>query len=134
LDPRFPGVAIPAPAAPVGEKKRLDALAAAGPAVLGRFFSPLPAMFPNETVDSRSVYLYIGTAGVRKSAFVSARSGLAARFTARWSDQATRPRHARTAMARNPRNAPTTMKTVPSGRLDTCMYGAFAVGGTDASG
>lgn len=31
-----------------------------------------------------------------------------------------------------PRMAPTTMKTVPSGRLLCCMKGALAVGGTDA--
>jgi hypothetical protein len=31
----------------------------------------------------------------------------------------------------NPRMAPTTIKTVPSGRLLVCMYGALAVGGTE---
>lgn len=33
----------------------------------------------------------------------------------------------------NPRIAPTTMNTVPSGNLLTCMYGALAVGGTDGA-
>lgn len=28
---------------------------------------------------------------------------------------------------------PTTMKTVPSGRLDVCIYGAFDVGGTEGA-
>ena len=32
--------------------------------------------------------------------------------------------------ARNARMAPTTMKTVPSGRLECCMKGALRVGGT----
>lgn len=36
-------------------------------------------------------------------------------------------------MAMKPRMAPTTMKTVPSGRLLVCMYGALAVGGTDGA-
>jgi hypothetical protein len=36
-------------------------------------------------------------------------------------------------MARKPRMAPTTMKTVPSGRVETCMYGAFDVGGTEGA-
>jgi hypothetical protein len=36
-------------------------------------------------------------------------------------------------MAMKPRMAPTTMKTVPSGRWDTCMYGAPAVGGTEGA-
>lgn len=36
-------------------------------------------------------------------------------------------------MARKPRIAPTTMKTVPSGRFDTCMKGASAVGGTEGA-
>lgn len=34
----------------------------------------------------------------------------------------------------NPRTAPTQMKTVPSGRFDFCMYGAFDVGGTEGAG
>lgn len=29
--------------------------------------------------------------------------------------------------------APTAMKTVPSGKLETCMYGALDVGGTDGA-
>ena len=57
----------------------------------------------------------------------------AARLTDRCKDQATRPRHRRTDMARNPRKAPTMMKTVPSGKLDVCIYGAFDVGGTDGA-
>jgi hypothetical protein len=36
-----------------------------------------------------------------------------------------------TDIARNPRIAPTMMKTVPSGNVDSLMKGAFAVGGTD---
>jgi len=54
-------------------------------------------------------------------------------LTARWRDQATRPRHKRTDMARKPRMAPTTMKTVPSGREEVRMNGASAVGGTDGA-
>ena len=37
-------------------------------------------------------------------------------------------------MARAPRTDPTAMKTVPSGRCDCFMKGAFAVGGTDGLG
>lgn len=55
---------------------------------------------------------------------------MAARLTERDSDHATRARHARTHAPKNPRIAPTTMKTLPSGRLDFCMNGAFAVLGT----
>ena len=29
--------------------------------------------------------------------------------------------------------APTAMKTVPSGMLETCIYGAFEVGGTEGA-
>lgn len=36
-------------------------------------------------------------------------------------------------MAMKPRIAPTTMKTVPSGKLLVCMKGALAVGGTDGA-
>jgi len=38
------------------------------------------------------------------------------------------------AKAIKPSTAPTTIKRVPSGRLDLCMYGALAVGGTDGAG
>jgi len=55
---------------------------------------------------------------------------MAARLTDRWSAQAVRPRQRMTDMARKPRMAPTTMKTVPSGREEICMNGASAVGGT----
>jgi hypothetical protein len=48
--------------------------------------------------------------------------------------QATAPRQARMTRPKRPRTAPTAMKTVPSGRLDLCMYGAFAVGGTEGVG
>lgn len=57
----------------------------------------------------------------------------AARLTLRCRDQATSPLQSKTLIAMKPRMAPTTMKTVPSGRLLVCMYGAFAVGGTDGA-
>ena len=57
----------------------------------------------------------------------------AARLTDRCNDQATRPRQSRTDRARKPRMAPTAMKTVPSGAVETCMYGAFEVGGTEGA-
>lgn len=49
-------------------------------------------------------------------------------------DHATIARHIRTDNPINPSAAPTAMKTVPSGRLDCCMYGALEVGGTVAVG
>lgn len=49
-------------------------------------------------------------------------------------DQATSPLHAITMTATKPRKAPTPMKTVPSGRVDFCMNGALAVGGTVGGG
>ena len=49
-------------------------------------------------------------------------------------DQATIARHIRTDNPMSPSAAPTAMKTVPSGRLDCCMYGALEVGGTVAVG
>lgn len=58
----------------------------------------------------------------------------AARFTERFTDQATSARQARTESPITPRAAPTAMKTVPSGMLDFCMYGASAVGGTVTTG
>jgi hypothetical protein len=58
---------------------------------------------------------------------------LAARFTDRCSDQATRPRQRTTLIAMNPSIAPTAMKTVPSGRGLCCMKGAFWVGGTEGA-
>ena len=45
-------------------------------------------------------------------------------------EYATNARHPITHSARNPSIAPTTMKTVPSGRDDFCMNGALAVYGT----
>jgi hypothetical protein len=45
-----------------------------------------------------------------------------------------RPRQARTEKARNPKMAPTAIKTVPSGRDEVRMYGALEVGGTVAAG
>lgn len=59
---------------------------------------------------------------------------MAARFTERWMDQATRPRQASTEKPRKPSRAPTMMKTKPSGSVDCCINGAFAVGGTDGGG
>lgn len=49
-------------------------------------------------------------------------------------DHATIARHIRTDSPMSPRAPPTAMKTVPSGRLDCCMYGALEVGGTVAVG
>lgn len=48
----------------------------------------------------------------------------AARWAERFIDHATISRHARTHAPRAARTAPTTIKTVPSGRLDFCMNGA----------
>lgn len=62
--------------------------------------------------------------------FIAVLWARAARLTERWRDQATRPRQSRTLMAMKPRMAPTTMKTVPSGRLLCCMKGAWLVFGT----
>ena len=59
---------------------------------------------------------------------------MAERRTERWRDQATMPRQARIIRAMRARAAPTQMKTVPSGRLDFCMKGASAVGGTLGAG
>ena len=59
---------------------------------------------------------------------------IAALLTDRCSDQATRPRQARTSRPIKPRAAPTHMNTVPSGRDDFCMKGASAVGGTVGAG
>jgi len=49
-------------------------------------------------------------------------------------EYATIARQARTQNPKNPRTAPTTMKTVPSGRDDFCMNGASAVYGTTMVG
>jgi hypothetical protein len=62
--------------------------------------------------------------------FIAACWARAARLTERWRDQAMRPRQRRTLMAMKPRMAPTTMKTVPSGRVLCCMKGACLVSGT----
>lgn len=70
----------------------------------------------------------------RRSRFDSAEFAMAARRTERFTDHATMPRQARTANPMNPSMAPTAMKTVPSGVLDVCMYGAFAIGGTVTMG
>lgn len=59
---------------------------------------------------------------------------IAALLTDRCSDQATRPRQARTNTPIKPRAAPTHMNTVPSGREDFCIKGASAVGGTVGAG
>jgi len=58
----------------------------------------------------------------------------AARCAERLIDHATRTRQARTKAPRKPRAAPTTMNTVPSGRLDLCMNGALLVSGTIRDG
>ena len=44
------------------------------------------------------------------------------------------PRQRRTATPKAPRIAPTAMKTVPSGRVELFMNGAFSVGGTAGGG
>lgn len=54
----------------------------------------------------------------------------AAFFTDLLIEYATSARHASTQNPRKPRTAPTTIKTVPSGREDFCMNGASAVYGT----
>lgn len=55
---------------------------------------------------------------------------MAARRTERFTDHATMARQASRVRPMRPRAAPTAMKTVPSGALLSCMYGAFAIGGT----
>jgi hypothetical protein len=68
-------------------------------------------------------------------AFISAILwAIAARLTERCSDQATSDRHRSTQAPRNPRIAPTQIKTVPSGRLDFCIKGAAFVLGTTIAG
>lgn len=59
---------------------------------------------------------------------------MAARRTDRLIDHATKARQASTDSPMNPRAAPTAINTVPSGRFDCRMYGAFSVGGTVATG
>lgn len=44
------------------------------------------------------------------------------------------PRQRRMASPKAPKMDPTAMKTVPSGRLDCCIKGAFLVGGTVGAG
>src|SRR4051794_33770794 len=44
-----------------------------------------------------------------------------------------RPRHNITLIAKNPSMAPTTINTVPSGRLEVRINGASAVGGTEGA-
>lgn len=44
------------------------------------------------------------------------------------------PRQARTATPKAPKMAPTAIKTVPSGKVEWFMNGAFAVGGTVGGG
>ena len=56
------------------------------------------------------------------------------RWTDRRSDQATMARQTIATRAKKPRAEPTAIKTVPSGRLECCMKGAFAVGGTLGAG
>ena len=70
----------------------------------------------------------------RRSPLVSEEWITAARLTERFTDHATRARHARTDNPITPSAAPTAIKTVPSGVLDFCMYGASAVGGTVTMG
>lgn len=83
-------------------------------------------------------WLYTAAEGclpvVRISRLVSDEFIIAARRTERLTDHATSARHARTVRPMRPRAPPTAMKTVPSGMLDVCMYGAFAVGGTVTTG
>ena len=55
-------------------------------------------------------------------------------MTLRCNDQATRPLHAKKRHSRNPKAAPTHIKTVPSGSVDFCIKGACAVGGTVGAG
>lgn len=71
---------------------------------------------------------------LRKSRFESEECAMAARLTERFTDHAIIPRHARTASPISPSIAPTAMKTVPSGVLEVCMYGAFSTGGTVTMG
>lgn len=59
---------------------------------------------------------------------------IAAFLTERLIVHATIARQATTQKPRNPRIAPTQMKTVPSGRLDFCMNGAAAVYGMTSVG
>lgn len=58
----------------------------------------------------------------------------AERLTERFMLHATRPRQRSTHAPMKARTAPTAMKTVPSGKADFCMNGAFAVYGTTIVG
>lgn len=55
---------------------------------------------------------------------------MAARRTERFTDHAIIARHASRVRPIRPRAAPTAINTVPSGAALSCMYGAFAIGGT----
>lgn len=59
---------------------------------------------------------------------------IAARLTERLMVHATMARQANTQAPRKARQAPTAMKTVPSGRSDFCIKGASAVKGMTMSG
>jgi len=76
---------------------------------------------------------YTGAEFCPNSAFVSVIDVCCdARFTDRWRDHATSARQRRTLIAKKPKIAPTAIKTVPSGSELVCMYGAPALGGTEA--
>jgi hypothetical protein len=82
-----------------------------------------------------TLYMPFFLPGVAIIALWSARfCAMAARWTERCSDHATMPRQINTAAKNAPNAAPTHMKTVPSGRFDFCMNGAFEVSGTTISG
>lgn len=67
--------------------------------------------------------------GARRNVLLSpwALAASAERRTFRLILHAAKPRQRRTVPARKPSAAPTAMNTVPSGRVDFCMYGALAV-------
>lgn len=128
-----------APAA-VGEKKREELFLGGVPEVgdakgLGGLDVPVGAAErrSRDILEFAPTTLYMprflpGTAVI---AFMSAMfCTAAARFTERCRDHATRPRHARIAAPKKPNAAPTQIKTVPSGSVDFCMYGAIFVSGT----
>ena len=112
---------MPAPAPAVGEKKRFVCEGVAdetGPLVVLR--TPRPEVtFCDE---SWSVYLENGPGGAGKAALSLPRCWAMAAFsTERWSKHAMMARQSSRARAKVPITAPTQMKTVPSGRLETCM-------------
>jgi hypothetical protein len=115
----------------VGEKNR--PLFELGPRLLGLTLARVAApSFSRETSPAGAAVYTVVPRFLRlprMRRLFSEEFARAARRTERFTDHATIPRQASTASPIRPRMAPTAMKTVPSGMLVVCIYGAFAVGG-----